>query len=354
MATINDEEPQLLDKHHYLFKKVLRYDPQNALQFCKSLQKKWGAEYSKKIELQSRMETFRKYRCMHLVWMLDRFGDQLDTRKISEYDTYRLLSDKYDSVSDDNALDDSSDEHTAVEVQAAPVTLTHADSDRGTEHQLTQHMNALRYLLQAAKDKVTVQFSEELVKRVHRMLMKGIYNFDTRDKTMKVPIEAGEYRLGIVSAGFTFTYPDHACIPQGMKRIVDGYNERSSRPNHDPYSLAAWLLFELLQLHPFEDGNGRVSRLFWCYSLMRDGLPFPVTPFPDHKKAYKKYIDCIERDRELSISNNLKHLTSLTVISVTTIWKNFIFNLQTEAPDEYKEIIQWLNDSDNNLKPLET
>lgn len=86
---------------------------------------------------------------------------------------------------------------------------------------------------------------------------------------------------------------------------------------------------------------------------MRDGLPFPVTPFPEHSKAYKKYIYCIERDRELSLSpKKCKHLNSLTLISVTMAWKNFVLNLSNESPDKHEEIIKWLQESGNALKSL--
>lgn len=335
MASSLQNIPPLVDKHNFLFKKVLRHDPLVALRFCRALQKEWDENYSTDPELSLKMKEFKKTRCIHLVWVSDKFGRSL-SEEITELKTYRLLSEVYDegSASDNAAVPETDDN--------ADSPRSHAEDDRKSERQLKQHLHALLYLFKAAEDKQPL--SEELIKETHRILMNGLYIDDD------VKINAGEYRQYPVGSGMTHTYPDHTCIPSTMKRIVDEYLKRSQSPDHDPLELAAWLLFELLTLHPFENGNGRVSRLLWSYSLLRDGLPFPVMPFPEHSKAYKKYGKCIEMDRELSLSpGKCKYLTSLTLISVTTTWKNFVFNLKNESPDKYTAIVKWLEESGNAL-----
>ena len=335
-------DPPLLDQHHFLFKKVLNHSPVVAKRFCRALQKKWVEEFGKDDELSLKMKEFKKTRCIHLVWVSDKFGGSLP-EDISEIKTYRLLSDIYDSCVRDSA-DLCSDVPSDGASTSHPV-LSHAEKDRKSERQLRQHLTALLRLLRAAERKEPL--SEELVKSVHLILMNDLVTGDGEI------IHAGQYRRCSVSAGLTHTYPDYKSVPSTVERIVKEYEKKFNTPEHNPLHLAAWLLFELLSIHPFEDGNGRLSRLFWCYSLLRDGLPFPLTPFPEHSKAYRKYLLCIERDREISLRAECKHLTSLTLISVTTTWKNFVVNLRNETYSKYQEVVTWLEESGNALTPLE-
>ena len=331
----------LVDKYCFLFKEMLCHDPEDALKFCVSLQKEWNENFAKDSTLKELMQSFKKTRCIHLVWMSDKFGRSPSEENSELSEVKEILSDVYDrgfnlEVTPPNA--ESQQAHTS-DIQQAH---SYAEYDRNAEVQLRQHLNALIYLFScknSAGDS-TPWLSEDLIKHVHRLLMKDLYiDADTM-------INAGIYRTVQVSSGIAHTYPDYNAVPSTMQRIVAEYNERTCQQDHNPFHLAGWLLHELIEIHPFEDGNGRVSRLMWCFSLINDGLPFPVTPFPEHRQAYKKYLYCIERDRELS---TCKYLHSMTLISVTVTWKHFILYLKSKAPQKYKEILDWLQVSGNAL-----
>ena len=145
--------------------------------------------------------------------------------------------------------------------------------------------------------------------------MNGLKNEDG------LSANAGSYRTISVRSG-KHVYPSHACIPAEMGTIVKEYNERFSAP-HDAFELAGWLFFNVVSLHPFVDGNGRLSRLLWTYSLMRDKLPFPAVLSSGHKRSQKHLVLCLERDRDrISYSSN-PHISTLTVVSVFKAWQEF-------------------------------
>ena len=322
MAALSAPE---MDKHCYIFKNILKVDPREQWKFCVELQKQWEQEFSKDTVLAERMTRFRKDSALTFVWVTDKLEGSLPD-DVSQKDTYRLLSELYDS-DDVEAVSDA-----AVPDQAE----TNADKDRTTQLQLKQHFLALKRLLKAADERQDL--SEDLIKSVHRELMKGL-------KTDKgEPINAGEYRMGSVSAG-SHTFPDYNCIPSNMEVIVRDYNHKL-RDEHDMFELASWLLFRVVSLHPFDDGNGRLCRLLWCFSLIRDGLPFPLTPSDGHEEAHDHYVKCIIEDRK-RLRLCCPRVTSLTVVSVKEKWQNFIGNLSFECPQEHEKITKWLED--NNL-----
>ena len=329
--------PPLLDKHHYFFKGILECDPEAAWRFCRFLQRKWNDTFTHDNGLAELMTKWKCSRSIRLVWLSDKFGGTLPNG-VKESDTYTLLSKKFEELAElPQAVDCSHNPKAAhtKEVTETDGLKSDAEKDRYTGQQLVQHLEALHLLTTAVNRQEPEPLSSQLIKSVHEKLMNNLY---AEGKL----IVAGEYRSEPVHSG-NHTYPDFSCIPDQMEKIITEYNT-SYRKAHDPFQLASWLLLKVLSLHPFLDGNGRVSRLLWCFSLLRDGLPFPVTPFPGIKKGYKKYISCIQRDEQTELSQNpsCKCLTSLTVISIVKTWENFLTNLKQESPKKFDLIFAWL------------
>ena len=156
-------------------------------------------------------------------------------------------------------------------------------------HQVLQHLVAFKLLCQTQGGKKTFSdLTEELIQHAYLVMMRGL-------KTEKgETVNAGSYRKISVHAS-QHIFPKHECIPANMTKIVEEYNQELSEP-HDMYQLASWLYYNVVSLHPFEDGNGRISRLLRCYSLMQDGLPFPAVLTSGHKRSQSHLVQCLERD----------------------------------------------------------
>ena len=317
-----DLRPEMA-KHCYIFQQILKVDPEKRCKFCME----WEREFSKDTVLTEKMTHFRKDSALTFVWVTDKLDGSLP-HDVSQKDTYRLLSELYDLDGANEAVSNAS---------TPEKTETNAEKHRTTQFQLKQHFLALKYLLKAADEKQYL--SEDLIRSVHQELMKGL-------KTDKgEPIKAGKYREGPVSAG-SHSFPNFKCIPESMKSLVDDYNDKLSH-EHDMFELASWLLFRVVSLHPFDDGNGRLCRLLWCFSLLRDGLPFPLTPSDGHDKAHDHYVKCIIEDRR-KLRSCCPCLTSLTVVSIKEKWENFVSNLSFECPQGFKKITKWLNNQGLN------
>ncbi len=82
--------------------------------------------------------------------------------------------------------------------------------------------------------------------------------------------------------------PEH--VDSEMEHLVE-MHLRHMRDGIDIEVEAAWLHHRFVQVHPFQDGNGRVARTLSSLVLMKAGL-FPMTVDREEKGAY---IDALER-----------------------------------------------------------
>lgn len=101
---------------------------------------------------------------------------------------------------------------------------------------------------------------------MHRMITEGSdlrHNSPGRFRTFSVTVGAPE--LGGVHRG-----APHDDVPRLMNEYVDFVNSRRMRDSH-PVIRALLAHFFLVTIHPFGDGNGRVSRLVEAGILFQDG-----------------------------------------------------------------------------------
>ncbi len=294
-------------------------DPKELWEKCVEFKTKWKSLGSEG-KFPEAMADYCKQRALNVVWHSNQLEGTLPNG-ISQQQTYRDLEGLYNNPA--TFTSDKETEQNGVD----------AEKGRFGRRQLVQHMRAYLHCRDAANSKMPL--SEELIRELHGILMKGL---ETEDGS---PIDAGQYRQELVHAG-EYVFPPHHLVPDAMTKTIENYNRKSSAENHDPFELASWLLYQVVTIHPFQDGNGRLCRLLASYSLMRDGLPFPVSISSGRSKAYKHYVTTIVRDRERGRGGQ-PHLTTLTVYSVWRGWNNFCINQQYNpaiSEAELKELLK--------------
>ncbi|SDF31642.1 Fic family protein [Sporolituus thermophilus] len=110
--------------------------------------------------------------------------------------------------------------------------------------------------------------TEEIIKTLHAYCMK-------RER----PEIAGIYRDKPIFISGT-DHNDKIPSPADLAKTIDVKlsSLNNSRPNLHPVEYAANLHLAIVQLHPFEDGNGRTARLAMNLALRQDGYPIVVIP----------------------------------------------------------------------------
>ncbi len=140
------------------------------------------------------------------------------------------------------------------------------------EHlEVINHEHAISVLDEIVKEKEPI--SEWNIKNIHYFILKGIDEDN-----------AGIYRKSNVKIkGANHIPPDYLVVSELMERLVISY---SNWKEFHPIVRAALLHGELVKIHPFIDGNGRVSRLVMNLSLMKSGYLPVIIKRSDRIKYY--------------------------------------------------------------------
>ena len=85
--------------------------------------------------------------------------------------------------------------------------------------------------------------------------------------------------------GEIFYYASPAETPIQMGELIHWYRSEEEKKELHPVALAALLHYKFVCIHPFDDGNGRISRLLLNYVLLKNNLP-PVIIKSVDKKNY--------------------------------------------------------------------
>ena len=75
-------------------------------------------------------------------------------------------------------------------------------------------------------------------------------------------------------------------VKKELTELIDWYNLASKKSEKHPLILIANFIFEYLAIHPFQDGNGRTSRLLTNLMLLQSGYSF--TNIVSHEKLIEE------------------------------------------------------------------
>ena len=125
-------------------------------------------------------------------------------------------------------------------------------------YEATGHAKAYDYMVTLARSN-DFQLSEDVILRLHQLFYSGIdEDWAGRDRDGEVFITGTEY-----------IPPAAEDVPGLMKAFVSDLNEKRGKLH--PVRLAAYAHRRLVDIHPFQDGNGRTARLLMNLILINAG-----------------------------------------------------------------------------------
>ena len=112
----------------------------------------------------------------------------------------------------------------------------------------------------------------------HQATATGINPFGRR---VQIPLRKGQYKIRPNNPrrldGFVHEYCPPEQVDIEMERFL-AFHEGHRKLNLAPEVEAAWLHHEFVRIHPFQDGNGRISRLLMAYAYAKAGELPPLIP----------------------------------------------------------------------------
>ena len=175
--------------------------------------------------------------------------------------------------------------------------------------------------------------SKRTLLELHNLLMEPIPN-----------IEGGKFRMEDVSIKNAEHKPMYwSDVEDEVDHMFKWMNRNSHK--YDPVVMCSILHHWLAWIHPFSDGNGRVSRLFTNFFLLQKGYPEIVIKIGDRDKYYNSLIEGDNGDITSLVellSDKLRQTVNiyeefLNESERHEMWKRKYRELSTETYEKAKE-----------------
>ncbi|WP_287130247.1 Fic family protein [Candidatus Cyanaurora vandensis] len=174
--------------------------------------------------------------------------------------------------------------------------LTHGSTNKSTSYVLNllrDQQNALEGIFNFITQRR--ELSTSYIKELHAALLHSQSHTDAQDtlgNLTEIPLIKGTWKTQPnypTRDGVLITYCPPEQVASEMDRLVAMHHAHRSN-NIAPEVEAAWLHHRFSQIHPFQDGSGRVCRALASMILVRADL-FPLVVTRDDKNAY---LDALE------------------------------------------------------------
>lgn len=128
-----------------------------------------------------------------------------------------------------------------------------------------------------------LKFSENLIKHFHQELLKYV----EKDKLHRGDYKHQENKVHMVDAagqsiGILFDTTPAYLTPVEMRELIEWAKTALEAKTYHPLLIIGAFLVQFLQIHPFQDGNGRMSRILTNLLLLQTGYSY--MPYVSHEK----------------------------------------------------------------------
>lgn len=234
-----------------------------------------------------------------LLGKIDAYNKDWKRREMLDVDqlrTLRQIASVY-STGSSTRIEGSAmtDEQVATLIENLDITKLRSRD----EQEVAGYYSVLEIIQEQYED---MKLSVSIIKGLHNELMR----YSIKDAYHKGDFKQHSNRVVARDADgnerTVFNTTDVFQTAEAMEDAVNWYNAKVAEGKHHSLVLIAAFIYEFLSIHPFQDGNGRLSRLLTNMLLLRAGYDFVLytsldQKIEDNKKSYCKALMVAQRYR---------------------------------------------------------
>lgn len=163
-----------------------------------------------------------------------------------------------------------------------------------TLYEIANQKDCASYLLPKIIKKEPL--TEELLKKIHKLLTKGTYDETRYNINGERP---GEYKKHDYVTGRNEVGADVLSVAIEIKDLLEEVASIKTNDAETIIKIAAYTHNVLESIHAFADGNGRLGRTIANYILLTNNLP-PIIIYDEDKKYYYACLEKFDEEEDLS------------------------------------------------------
>ena len=264
--------------------------------------------------MENKVHTFKlniDWELIRLISQIDRFDASWTSIEKREGQSLKQLKSiaTVRSVGASTRIEGSKMSNKEVEVLLKEIDITKID-DRDTQ-EVVGYFETLDLISELYND---IKINESGLKNLHNVLLKhskkdewhkGDYKQNSNSVEAKLPDGTRQIIFRTTEAGFP--------TQDAMRFLIDWY--KNDNKTH-PLVKCALFAYDFVSIHPFQDGNGRLSRLISTLLLLKNGY---------------KWIQYVSFEHEIESRKNeyyrvLRNCQAQRPNENATEWVNFFFN----------------------------
>jgi Fic family protein len=189
--------------------------------------------------------------------------------------------------------------------------------------ELKGHNQAIEWIFDIVKDK-NRPLNENFIRELHSLIIApdSYSNAETPEGLpIKKLILRGEFKKTPnhvrTKTGEMFYFASPEETPAKMQELIEWFRITYKENKTHPLILASLFHYKFVRIHPFDDGNGRMSRILMNFILMMFGLP-PVV-IPTNEKS--NYILALEYADKENLDNFVQYIGEKLIASLELVLK---------------------------------
>ncbi|MBK6828309.1 MAG: Fic family protein [Chitinophagaceae bacterium] len=226
--------------------------------------------------------------------------------------------------------------------------LQHGDSNippKQLMNYLQDNFAAIDFVFDVVKNNRDISIG--FIKELHQLITSHQDTAEGRDQfgnKLQIELLKGDFKTRdnnpTRSDGTKFIYCPPIQVDSEMNNLIQIYNDLLKK-EINPIIIATWFHHAFTQIHPFQDGNGRIARLMASLILIKHNL-FPLTIKRNDKPRYIDALEwsdlglpqllvdlfCETQKRNIETALNLKMDLSLSTSSLGEVADVFAQKLQ--------------------------